>query len=66
MGKKLSEPETYGLEQGDIGPVMDVAATRGGGASFTLEVGYWGIMLMLTPGDVHRLIKQLADIVGEP
>ena len=59
-----SEAETYGLELADIGPVMDVAPDRGGGARFTLEVGYWGISLRLDPSSLVRLREQIDKILG--
>ncbi len=61
MSSHNTKVETYGLEN-DLGPVMDVIKARGGGARFTLEVGWWGIVVTLQPDEVDRLIKQLTQI----
>lgn len=64
MAKHDTTVETYGLEQNDIGPVLEVRGDRGGGAHVGLDVGYWGIGIRLDPAQTTRLRDQLNRILG--
>lgn len=64
MPSREAKVETYAREH-DIGPLMEVQEARGGGASFTLEVGWWGLTVRLDLGDVVRLHTQLGEILSK-
>ncbi len=57
-----TKPQAYGPELADVGPVLYVSDDRSG-ARFEMEVGYWGIVVRLPPGDVRRLIDQLQEML---
>lgn len=64
---RRAEPVVYGLELGDVGPLLEVAGDRHPGAAWvSMEVGYWGIGLRLQPDEVQRLRDQLDSILATP
>lgn len=66
MTRREVKVETYGLETNDIGPVVEVEPSRNGGVRLATEVGWWGIIVTLTPEETRRLRDQLIEIVGIP
>lgn len=65
MAKSELSQESYGPEWSDVGPVLDVTEDKRGGATFDMSVGYWGISIRFSEGELGRLRNQINEILGD-